>query len=113
MERSLRPHVWARSRGTLGFVILDVNQNAMELLGNKTTKGCTVMTAPRVLVKCVGKKVQPVFDTGKSSLKTVMAIALKPLTPTTVPPHPLTSALSPGEFLCGFVDLFPSSSAPS
>ena len=85
----------------------------MEPLGNKTAKGCTVMTALRVLVKCVGKKFQPVFDTGKSSLKSVTAIALKPLLPTTVPPRPLTSAFSPGEFLCGFVDLLPSSFAPS
>lgn len=63
----------------------------MELLGSKTAKGCTVMTALRVLVKCVGKKFQPVFDTGKSSLKTVTAIALKPRPPR--PSRPVPSPL--------------------
>ena len=36
----------------------------------------------------MGKKFQPVFDTGKSSLKTVMAIALKTVTVIALKPLP-------------------------
>lgn len=54
------------------------------------------MTAPRVLVRCVGPEFQPVFGTGKSSLETVTATALK-ASPPRRPASPNTSALFPSE----------------
>ena len=103
--------MWARPRGTLGFGHRREPKRHRKA-GEQAVKGHPVMTAPRVPVKCVGTKFQLVFDTGKSSLRTVTATALK-ASPPRRPASPNTFALFPSEILHRLADLFHLPLAPS